>query len=427
MVQYRNGITPGRMNDLIGYNYHSLQSVGERNFVFECHLTVDERYFVLHDEVFDIQEQTKLGNIWDSIDIFKTIFKNVQIDNPEYRNIQEGWESLPILEGQNNLHALRDFLLEWSFFDDTWVGRKLKGAGTAIKDTVVDSWEGIKKFGVAISKGDWSEILNLLGKGVLFVLRKLKSAAYSTIGIIVDAILVATGVGKGFQMAVWGLITALDVYQLSTGDYPDDEKDNPMWYKIMELGFDVLGLVTAGVAAKGARAIFKPLSGLKLPQMAAKVAKSPAMKSFIKKIHAASKSGVSKLSGLQKTIASKWGAGGRFIASILGKMGDLMKKLQKYCGDILKRSNLKNVTKGKDLAPGRGYVQTAKSGSEFAKRALVPGTLAGTVMYGVEKLTGADGEQPNNTNTGREFRDDDFNLNGGPVMGVELDQDALDL
>ena len=109
----------------------------KRNYVFEAHLTVDERYFVLHDEVFDIKEQTKLGNLWESVDIFKTIFSNVQIDNPEYKEIQEGWLNLPVLENSDNLYELRDFLLEWNFFDDTWVGRKLSDAGTAIKDTAI--------------------------------------------------------------------------------------------------------------------------------------------------------------------------------------------------------------------------------------------------------------------------------------------------
>lgn len=410
-----------RHDQLVNYNGYAAGMIPKivnqpkRDYLFECHLTVDERYFILHDEVFDIQEQSKLGNLWDSVDIFKTIFKNVSIDNPEYRQIQEGWESLPILENGENLHALRDFLLEWSFFDDTWVGRKLKDAGEGIKDFVTTSWDGIKKMGVAISKGDWSEILSLLGKGVLYVLRKLKQAAYSTLGIIVDAILIATGIGKTGQIVAWGLITALDVYQLMNNDYSAEDANNPMWYKILELGFDILGLVSAGVAAKGARGFFSPFKSLKPNQMAAKVAKSPRMKSFIKKIYEASKSGASKMKSIQKTVSSKWGAGGRFIGNIMGGLGKMIGKLQEWCGKILGRSNLKGVQNAK---VAKGGVETVKTAGEFGKRALVPATVATGVSYGIEKYMGTD-------------KGDDIekylNTDGGPVFGVELDQDALDL
>ena len=38
------------------------------------------------------------------------------------------------------------------------------------------AWDKVKEMGVATRKGDWKEILSLLGKGVLFILRKLKDA-----------------------------------------------------------------------------------------------------------------------------------------------------------------------------------------------------------------------------------------------------------
>lgn len=416
-----------RHNQLVNYNGYATGMIPKivnqpkRNYVFECHLTVDERYFVLHDEVFDIKEQTTLGNIWDSIDNFKTIFKNVNIDNSDYKQIQEGWESLPILEGVGNLHAIRDYLIEADFFGSVWNGIKDVGgwvadkvvdAGKGIAQFAKDSWEGVKKIGIAISKGDWSEILSLLGKGVLWILRKLKSAAYSTLGIIVDAILVATGIGKTAQIVVWGLITALDVYQLINNDYPAEDANNPMWYKILELGFDILGLVSAGVAAKGARAFFSPFKALKPTQMAAKVAKSPRMKSFIKKIYEASKSGASKMKSIQKTVSSKWGAGGRFIGNIMGGLGKFIGKLQEWCGKVLGRSNLKGVQNAK---VAKGGVQTVKTAGEFAKRGGKAAALATTVTYGAEKLFG-----------GGETSADDANVNNLDVSGVDFSNAEID-
>lgn len=377
------GLTLDRFNQINGYNHYKNIIKEQRNFIFEAHLTVDERYFILQDEVFDIKEQRSLGNIWDSIDTFKTIFRNVNVEDDNYKQIQEGWESLPILEGHENLHQLRDILLEWTFFDDTWIGRKMKSAGEGVKDFAQSSWEGIKEMGVAISQGDWSEILSLLKKGTLFILRKLKEATYSTVGIIVDAILVATGIGKGAQMVVWGLITALDTYQLMNNDWPAEDANNPMWMKLLDLGFDILGLVTAGVAAKGARAFFRPFKALSEGQMAMRVAKSPKMKTFIKSIHTASKSGVTKLRSVQQILLKKWPSGGQFIAKILGGLANLIKKLQTWCGNILKRSNLKNAAKSSQQ-PGKGFVKTVK-GKEAVKRGVKSAAAVGGVTYGIEK------------------------------------------
>ena len=393
----QRGLVLERHNQLINYNGHSNsllpQSLKKEkaDYVFECHLTVDERYFVLQDEVFDIQEQTTLGNIWDSIDNFKTVFRNVNIDNSDYKEIQEGWESLPILEGVNDLHVIRDFLIQEGFFNSVWNGIKSAGgwvvdkvvdAGKSIAQFAKDSWEGIKSLGIAISKGDWSEILKLLGRGVLWILRKLKSAAYSTLGIIVDAILVATGVGKGAQLVVWGLITALDVYQILNNDWPDGDDREPFW-KYLDLGFDILGLVFAGVAAKGARAVFRPLQGLKMPQMAARVAKSPTMKKLIRKIHRATKSAGGSLKSVQASISKKWPSGAKFINKILGGFEKVVKKLQDYLGGILKRSTLKNIDKV--VKPGKGFVPTVKTGKEFMKKAAVAGGTAAGLSYGIEK------------------------------------------
>ena len=83
-----------------------------------------------------------------------------------------------------------------------------------VTDFAKTSYEGVKKFGLAVSQGEWSNILTLLSQGVKYLLRKLKDAMYSNIGMIVDGILIATGVGKGVQWIPWALITALDIYQL---------------------------------------------------------------------------------------------------------------------------------------------------------------------------------------------------------------------
>ena len=259
----------------------------------------------------------------------------------------------------------------------------MKSAGEGLKDFAETSWDGIKKMGVAISKGDWSEILNLLGKGIIYILRKLKEAAYSTVGMIVDAILVATGIGKGAQVIVWGLITALDVYQLINNDWPSGD-DRDMIWKYMDLGFDLLGLVFAGVAAKGARSVFKPLSGLRGTALAQKISKSPQLKSLIQKIFSGSKNAVSKLQGVATSISKKWPAGFKWISKIISGMANVVKKLQTYLGNLLKKSNLKGVQNKVKPSPGKGFV-ARKTGKEAFKTGLKAGGATTAVTYGIEK------------------------------------------
>jgi hypothetical protein len=381
----KTDLTLSRYNQLLSYDNHITQYQFKKNYIFECLLTVGDRYFILHDEVFDLQENNKLGNIWSSIDVFKTIFKNTKLDNQEYIQIQESWSRLPVLENNGTLYGLRDFLLEWNFFDDTWLGKGLKKTGESLSDFAASSWDGLKKLGVAINKGEWSEILDLLKRGTLFILRKLKDAAYSTLGMVVDAILVATGIGKGAQMVVWGLITALDIYQITKNDWPEDD-DRDELSKYMDLGSDLLGLVFTGVAAKGARAIFKPLSGLSTKNMALKVSQNAKLKSTIQTIYTAIKSGRGKLKTVENTISKKWPSGAKFINNVLSSFDSVMKKLQTYLGKIMSKSNLKGITKNYKPTPGRGFVTPAKSGKEFFKRSLKPGGVSAGLLYGITKV-----------------------------------------
>lgn len=402
------GITPNRFNQIFNYNHYVENNNVKKSYVFESLISVDNRFFILRDELFDINEQKSLGNVWDSIDTFKTLFTNIKTDNRDFEIIKESWSNLVLTESNQNLHILRDILLEFNIFNDTWLGRSLKDSGQGLKDFVSTSFEGIKKLGVSIGKGEWSEIINLLGKGILFVLRKLKDAAYSTLGVIVDAILVATGIGKGAQMATWGLITALDVYQISTNNWPSNDDREEIW-KYMDLGFDLLGLVFAGVAAKGARAIFKPLQGLSTKNLAVRVSQNPKLKSTVQKIFEATKNGGSRLKSVESSISKKWPSGAKFINSILGVFGNIVKKLQTYLGQILSKSNLKGIKNTKQV-PGKGFVKTTQNTKDFVKRGGVAGAASSGLMYGIDKLGGDD----------ESFSFDDVDFSALPISDDEF-------
>jgi hypothetical protein len=229
MVLQKTGLILERHNSILDYNGHTNQTkdlIRTDKVLFEAFITVDERYFVMNDHVIDIQEQTNLGYLWDSLDVFKKIFGTVQIDNSEYKEIQEGIAELPLMENKSDLYAIRDVLIEWTWSGvadsvvggakdlGNWAKDKVVDAGNSIMSFADQAWANVKKLGLAISEFDFKRVLSLLKKGALWVLRKFKDAAYSTVGIIVDAILVATGIGKVAQGVFWGLVTGLDVYPI---------------------------------------------------------------------------------------------------------------------------------------------------------------------------------------------------------------------
>lgn len=344
---------------------NTLLKKNQRDYIFELCTTTNGRYLIAKDYVFDLQEHKNIGNIWDSLDIFKTIFKNTEVNNPEYKKIQKNIAELPINESNNNLYELRDILLEFNFFQDTWLGKELKSSGKSVKNFFSDSYEGLKKFGVSISKGDWKEILGLLAKGTKYFLRSLKSALYSPIGMILDAMLIATGIGKSVQWIPWALVLSLDIYQIAFNDWSDDEKNKPEWAKWLDVGFDVLGLAFAGAVAKSAKASIAGVQKFKNTRDAAKwLAKNPRAAAIIDKIiNAASK----VPSYLQKAIAylqKTFPSGAKFIQGILGNANNAMNSMI---------NSLKGLKVGIPKA-----LSTAGKGARS-------GAVTGGLVYGVHK------------------------------------------
>jgi len=375
MVLQKTGLILERHNSILDYNGHTNQTkdlIRTDKVLFEAFITVDERYFVMNDHVIDIQEQTNLGYLWDSLDVFKKIFGNVQVDDPEYREIQEGVSSLPLLENKSDLYLIRDILIEgfWSSVGDgladfgSWAKDKVVAAGKGIANFASSAWNNIKKFGIAISEFDFKKVLSMIGKGALWVLRKFKDAAYSTVGIIVDAILVATGIGKPVQMVFWGLVTGLDVYQLASGDW--EPKGTPTWEKWLDLVCDIIGLLGAGVAAKGARGLVKGIkSSTQIPKF---VKKNKAIMNVITKLKNGASWVISKITSVLKGLKGKWKPLDKFIDKILS-----------FCKKIF--TGLKNFVK-------KLFPETKKlTGKQKLKRGVKAGGAATGIMYGIDKYS----------------------------------------
>lgn len=332
----------------------------EKNYIFESLITVDGKYIIFKDEVFDIVEQKLLGNVWSSIDIFKILFEKTEVKDPQFKIIKESFLSMPILENTQNLYGLRDILLEFDFLQDTWFGRQLKSAGEGISTFVSDSWEGLKKLGLAISQGEWGQILGLLKQGIVFLLRRLKGALYTNIGMIVDAILIATGIGKGANMVAWGLVVALDIYELSSGNFEDESK--PMSVRYLELGTDILGFLFTGFIAKGAKTALSPiLNALKKGPNATSgiLNKNPKIKELIIKMIDNVGTVGGKLKGVVEQLQKKFPKASGFIKTVLGGLSNILtgmvtalKSIIGGVGTIAKAALVGSTTSGKIVRAG---------------------------------------------------------------------------
>jgi len=228
-------------------------------------LSPDEEYVIFLDELYDLKNKKFLGDIWENFDNMKLFLKHsFTVASNIPRNIREsslkGLKKMVINESTKDYSFLKPYVkqmiieqktnsnLNEDLFDkakewgsDAWEGVKNFGS---------DLWQGTKDLGSAVSKGDYKEALKIIGKGVLYLARKIRSALHSPVGLILDTILVLSGIGKTVQWIPWAIVVALDIYELSTGDYED--KTQSQWMRILLFSCDVLGLVISGLVATGA-------------------------------------------------------------------------------------------------------------------------------------------------------------------------------
>jgi hypothetical protein len=314
----------------------------DESIVFTDWLSPDEKYAIFLDELYDIETKTKLGNIWENFDNFKLFLKHSFDVSNLPKQIKEdfnlSFDKVLITENIQNIIELKNDFKQlmteglWSSFKNWAV------------ETGKSSWEGFKEFGKSvykgtgdffdkISKGQWKEAFSIIGKGVLYLARKLRSAMYNPIGMILDAILIASQIGIGVQKVVWGIIVALDVYEIITGNY---EEQLPIWQRLLFLGVDILGLVFAGAAAKSAKAPLKTaLQGLETTeQVAVAVTKNSWLKNLLLKI----KSGLDSVPGLLKQaseyLSKKFKPAAKFIDGILNGLGNVIKQMTDFLAKV---------------------------------------------------------------------------------------------
>lgn len=334
VVQRKMIITESERDSIRGM--YGLTSVNESEIVITDWLSPDEKYAIFLDELYDITNKVKIGNIWENFDNFKTFLKHsFEVAENVPTNIKESVlnsiNGLVLTESTQNLSQLKPYVKEmlmtegigdWVNGAGEWLKDEAKNAVTGTTEFFTTSFSGIKKLVGNISSGQWSEVLNLIKNGAIYVARKIRSALYNPIGLILDAILVATGVGKSAQAVIWGIVVALDIYELTTGNYED--KNESFLIRLLFTGIDMIGLVGVGIGAKSAKTLITNVIrkfGTSEKGLAKAVQSSPKFKSILESMLNSVTSASSKMGQVNSFLKTKSPMLHKFVSGILGGIG----------------------------------------------------------------------------------------------------------
>lgn len=334
VVQRKMIITESERDSIRGM--YGLTSVNESEIVITDWLSPDEKYAIFLDELYDITNKVKIGNIWENFDNFKTFLKHsFEVAENVPTNIKESVlnsiNGLVLTESTQNLSQLKPYVKEmlmtegigdWVNGAGEWLKDEAKNAVTGTTEFFTTSFSGIKKLVGNISSGQWSEVLNLIKNGAIYVARKIRSALYNPIGLILDAILVATGVGKSAQAVIWGIVVALDIYELTTGNYED--KNESFLIRLLFTGIDMIGLVGVGIGAKSAKTLITNVIrkfGTSEKGLAKAVQSSPKFKSILESMLNSVTSASGKMGQVNSFLKTKSPMLYKFVSGILGGIG----------------------------------------------------------------------------------------------------------
>jgi hypothetical protein len=348
------------------------------DFVITDWLSPDENYVVFLDDLYDVKNKVKLGNIWEDYNTLKIFLHHTFSTSNLSKQLKENAENVLnnklLLEGKQNLNELKSAVkilvnegLLSSFKD--WVVKTGKSTVDGFVNFAKDTYKGAKSIITAIGKGEWKEVFKLLGQGVLYLFRKVRSAMYHPVGMILDAILIAVGVatvgaGKVVQMVLWGIIVALDIYEMVSGDY---EEPAPTWQRLLFLGVDIIGLVTAGAVAKPLKVAVTGAKDI------GEFAKTGIGKKALTSMAGAAEKAPGMLKQVSTYLSKTFPKGAKFINSILGRVGGFIESLSKTISTALGRTGTKTVANA-----GKYNVKAG------VKAGLTTGALVAGIGTGVE-------------------------------------------
>lgn len=337
-----------RNMDLIHYSRSN--SINENSYnatytyqpVFTDLVTQDGKYAVILDELYDLQTQKLIGNIWEDIDrlniflnhLFESA-KNISKDLKESLKICVN--KFVIVESQQDILKLKNHFRvireqeEGGFWSSAWDSATDWGKETydtavkGVSDFVKTSYEGTKKLISGLSQSDWKKVLDILGKGVLYTARSIRSFLMHPVGIVLDAVLVASGYGKGAVAVPWAIAVGVDLYEILTNNY--EESDRTILGGIFQLLTDSLGLLLAGATAKAFAVSAKPLmSARSSKEILSYLKTNPAIKKTLETALQSAKGLKKKLLELIKFIKSKNSSMGSWLEGIVMQFDLIMRR-----------------------------------------------------------------------------------------------------
>lgn len=345
----------------------------------------DDKYVIFLDELIDVENKKLIGNIWENFDNFKLFLSHSFESSKEIptivkENILNDLKKLVLTESTSDYSVLKPYVKQFILEQEKWLS-KIKGglqdfadwgkhnvqsAITGVTDFAKTVGSGAIDFVKNISNGDFKKAFDIIGKGIIYLMRSIRDFMYHPIGMVIDAVFVTlapatVGITEVLKWLPWAVIVALDVLEITNAVQP--EEDLPTWARFIFLGVDVLGLVTTGAVSKSAKSLFKGLglAGKSIEEGAQIIAKNPEAKSLIKKMLPA----FEKLPSFFET-ASKYLKNsklGGFFSQAFSSLGGVISKvtteLQKLIG---------------------------VKGSQALKKALKTTATTTGLLYGTEKL-----------------------------------------
>lgn len=299
------------------------------------HISIDGRFLIYNDELFDYSLNENLGNLF-SIKNLKIMFNDINPSLLEENHIIVNKINTIL----NNIVITENLLKEE-------INKSFKNRLLLEQD---DSVGG------------------LLLKGVLWFARQVKDKLWSIGGMAVDAFLVASGIGKSVQWIPWAICFGLDVYEWVNNDYANEEDRNssPLW-KALNVGFDIMGMMTTGPVAKAAKWLFKPIQGIKSEiKIAQWISKSPKALAFVQKLNGVLSGVGGRMNQLIQYLTTKMPKLAKWLTSmssgfakIVNWVGSLLEKIIKLpgnaaekMGNVIQGNKLTGKTIGKGLKTG---------------------------------------------------------------------------
>lgn len=323
------------------------------DFVISDWVSPDDKYVIFLDNLIDVQNKKLIGNIWENFDNFKLFLRHSfessnKVSNIIKESIINDINNLVITESTQDYRFLKPYVKELIREFDiiggikdfaNWGKEQISSAVSGVTNFAKTVGSGAVNFVKSIAKGDWSKALEIIGKGILYLMRSIRDFMYHPVGMVIDAIFVTlapatVGITEVLKWLPWLVIVILDILEITNIVTP--EEDMPMFMRFIFLGVDVLGLVTTGAVSKGAKSLFKGLglAGKSIEEGAQIIAKNPEAKSLLKKML----NGIKNLPSYFEKASQylKNTKLGSYFSQAFGKLGEVIKtavlQLQKLLG-----------------------------------------------------------------------------------------------